>query len=167
MGDIGIPRESLSYLSDCLYSQDDEQNKDTAPVKPLPLPLPHSLPYLSQRDPKEFLKRIDGLLKVLRQHVMSSIGNGGKPYHILTTSAKLTRLLDGVRSTSCKSAKDRTGMSVTLEEVTLVRDIFGINGEPHPLSLSLSLTLTLLPLPLSQIMSHKTCWISYGSTAYD
>lgn len=42
---------------------------------------------------------------------MNSIGNGGKPYQILTTASKLTRLLDGVRSTSCKSAKDRTGES--------------------------------------------------------
>jgi hypothetical protein len=43
--------------------------------------------------------------------------------------AKLTRALDGVRLTSCKSAKDRTGMSVTLEEVQLAKEIYGLNGE--------------------------------------
>jgi hypothetical protein len=37
MGDIGFPRESLSYLSDCLYSQDDEQK--ATPVSHFP-PLP-------------------------------------------------------------------------------------------------------------------------------
>lgn len=45
------------------------------------------------------------------------------------TAAKLTRALGGVRLTSCKSAKDRTGMSVTLEEVQLAQENYGLSGK--------------------------------------
>mmetsp|Transcript_7215 Transcript_7215/g.7573 ORF Transcript_7215/g.7573 Transcript_7215/m.7573 type:complete len:234 (-) Transcript_7215:224-925(-) len=118
MGEFGknsefLPKDSLSYLSDCMCLREDNQQTLGSSIQRL--------------EPKSYQKKIEKLLKILKTFVQNSIGNGGKPYQILTTAAKLTRLLDGVRSTSCKSAKDRTGMSVTLEEVMLVRDVFGIN----------------------------------------
>ncbi|CAE7601464.1 INPP4B, partial [Symbiodinium microadriaticum] len=74
----------------------------------------------------DFENRITHLLSLLSNTVRKSEGAGGKPYQILTIAAKLTRALDGVRYTSCKSAKDRTGMSVTLEEASLVKDVYNI-----------------------------------------
>ena len=45
-----------------------------------------------------------------------------KQYILLQRAEKLTAALGGLRVTMCKSAKDRTSMAVTLEQMSHVQD---------------------------------------------
>lgn len=58
----------------------------------------------------------------LKASVQSKVN---KNVEILQLSSQICRRMRGLRFTSCKSAKDRTGMSITLEQVNI------LTGEYH------------------------------------
>lgn len=53
--------------------------------------------------------------------------NRAKNVRILSLSEKIAQSLYAIRFTSCKSGKDRTSMSATLEEARLCTQLFGIS----------------------------------------
>lgn len=69
---------------------------------------------ISEQVVANMLDKMEELLRV----------NSSKSVKVLHIAEDITRALSGLRVTSCKSAKDRTGMAVTLEQTRVLQQEF-------------------------------------------
>ncbi|XP_058444865.1 type II inositol 3,4-bisphosphate 4-phosphatase isoform X2 [Malaya genurostris] len=68
---------------------------------------------------------VTGLLNDMEEQLRV---NCSKNYRVLTLAEDITRAMQGLRFTSCKSAKDRTSMAVTMEQCRVLQQEFHLSG---------------------------------------
>lgn len=91
-------------------------------------PMPkHDAPRARSIQPRE-LPLMD-VIEQLQTHVR---GRKSKDVEILHLAMEACRRMRGLRFTSCKSAKDRTGMCVTLEQGQILLQDFGLDSKEVP-----------------------------------
>lgn len=76
----------------------------------------------------ELLTPIENLASSLLSMEEELRANPSKNVKILHLAEDITRAMQGLRFTSCKSAKDRTGMAVTLEQCRVLQQEFHLAG---------------------------------------
>uniref|UniRef100_A0A182PTU4 phosphatidylinositol-3,4-bisphosphate 4-phosphatase n=1 Tax=Anopheles epiroticus TaxID=199890 RepID=A0A182PTU4_9DIPT len=77
---------------------------------------------------KELLVPEHTVVKFLADMEGELRANGSKNYVILQLAEEITRAVQGLRFTSCKSAKDRTSMAVTLEQCRVLQQEFHLSA---------------------------------------
>lgn len=77
--------------------------------------------YSNDDHVKKLLKNLETELKSFKS----------KNIKILELANEIIRHLNGIKVTCCKSAKDRTGMSVTLEEVRYTFKFLNLQKDMH------------------------------------
>ncbi|XP_034650735.1 inositol polyphosphate-4-phosphatase type I A isoform X2 [Drosophila subobscura] len=76
---------------------------------------------------------LQSLLAFMEQQLRANLSKNVKILHLAEDAC---RLMDGLRFTSCKSAKDRTGMAVTLEQCRVLVREFQLPAKHVPYALS-------------------------------
>ena len=66
------------------------------------------------------VETVEAILGELDQKLNEMVEDRERKYEVLLLASDCVRLLGGVRLTNCMSGKDRTGMSVTLEQARLL-----------------------------------------------
>ncbi|XP_058064443.1 inositol polyphosphate-4-phosphatase type I A [Anopheles bellator] len=86
---------------------------------------PTKLLYTAQQ--KELLVPEATVVKFLTELEAELRSHGTKNYRVLQLAEDITRAVQGLRFTSCKSAKDRTSMAVTLEQCRVLQQEFHLS----------------------------------------
>lgn len=95
----------------------EAKHNDSSPGKNVFIQAPSSAKDnagVSEQIVMNMLDRMEELLRV----------NASKNIKVLHCAEDITRTLNGLRVTSCKSAKDRTAMAVTLEQTRVLQQEF-------------------------------------------
>uniref|UniRef100_A0A2M3Z0D9 phosphatidylinositol-3,4-bisphosphate 4-phosphatase n=1 Tax=Anopheles braziliensis TaxID=58242 RepID=A0A2M3Z0D9_9DIPT len=87
---------------------------------------PTKVAYTAQQ--KELLVPEATVVKFLDELEAELRAHSSKSYRVLHRAEDITRALQGLRFTSCKSAKDRTSMAVTLEQYRVLQQEFHLSA---------------------------------------